>query len=248
MKISVVIPIYNNAKYLKQCIKSIIEQNENTEIILIDDCSSDNVEEIIIELKKEKLIDNNNFICIKNEKNIGPAESRNKGIMQASGEYIAFLDADDWWEPLKLSKQLELIKKHDGVLYYTSRKNIFESDGRTKDLEVKESLTYKELLKGNQIACSSVLVRKDIAKKYLMTKSEVHEDYYMWLRILKDYKTAYGINEPLLNYRIHSNSKSNNKIKSAIMTFKTIKLMEKSFIKTCFYFASYVKAGLKNYN
>lgn len=248
MKISVIIPIYNGAQYIKQCIDSILLQEVDIEIILIDDNSSDNLDEIIQNYKKENILNDDNFIYEKNTTNIGPAEARNKGIIRASGDYIAFLDADDWWEAGKLKKQIQLIKNKDSVLIYTSRKNIFDSNGREKILNVPESITYKELLKGNQIACSSVLLRRNIAKKYLMTHSEVHEDYLMWLRILKDYDRADGINEPLLNYRIHDNSKSNNKIKSALMTFKTWRLMKIPFFICCYYLLSYMTAGVKKYS
>lgn len=250
MKISIVIPVYNGARYLCQCIDSVLEQDESIEkeIILIDDNSTDKLSTVINYLKKENKLNDKNFIYIKNEENKGPAESRNIGVERATGDYIAFLDVDDWWDKDKLKKQIEVIEKNNSVLVYTSRTNFFEEDGRTKDLIVPERITYEELLRGNQIACSSVLIKKDVAKKYKMTNPEIHEDYYLWLRILKDYDHADGINEPLLKYRVHSGSKSRNKIKSAIMTFQTIRKVGVPFIKACFCFMSYMTAGIKKYN
>ena len=250
MKISIVIPVYNGSKYIKQCIESVLEQDENIEkeIILVDDNSDDELPFIIMSMQQKEILNNKNFIYIRNKTNKGPAESRNIGVSYASGDYVAFLDADDWWDKDKLKKQVEVINKNNSILVYTSRTNVFEADGRTKDLSVPERITYEELLKGNQIACSSVLIRKDIAKKYPMSNPEIHEDYYLWLRILKDYGHADGVNEPLLKYRVHEDSKSGNKIKSAVMTFKTLRKVGVPFFKTCFCFMSYMTAGIKKYN
>lgn len=246
MKISVVIPVYNNARYIENCIKSVLSQDVDVEIILINDNSTDDLTDILKKLSKENLLSKENFVFFNNNRNCGPAASRNKGIEYATGDYIAFLDADDWWEKDKLKKQIKLINEKKALFVYTSRKNLFE-DGTEKILTVKEKINYEELLKGNQITCSSVVLRSDIAKKYLMIKDEIHEDYYMWLRILKDNNIAYGINEPLVNYRVQESSKSGNKLRSAIMTFKTLRLMNEPFFKCCKYFIQYAKAGIKKY-
>ena len=123
MKISIIIPIYNGSKYIKQCIESVLEQDENIEkeIILVDDNSDDDLPFIIMSMQQKEILNNKNFIYVRNKTNKGPAESRNIGVSYASGDYVAFLDADDWWDKDKLKKQVEVINKNNSILVYTSR-------------------------------------------------------------------------------------------------------------------------------
>jgi len=96
MKISVIIPIYNAEKYLKQTLDSIRFQTyKNLEIVCVLDCPTDNSEKIAEEFVKN----DNRFVIVKNPKNVGPGETRNNGVRKASGEYIHFMDSDDFISP-----------------------------------------------------------------------------------------------------------------------------------------------------
>lgn len=215
--VSVIIPAYNAEKYIKQAIDSVLIQDVPVEIIVINDCSIDNTEKIIYEY-----IHLDFFKYIKNDSNIGVAESRNKGIRISQGKYIAFLDADDWWEKDKLLYQVDILEKDKYRFCYTGRviwKDI--SDDKKNMISVEQIIDFKKLIKHNCVSCSSVMLPASIAKKYLMICDDAHEDFLMWLRILKDGGQAYGINLPLLNYRIVHGSKSNNKLISTRMTYKT---------------------------
>ena len=100
----------------------------------------------------------------------------------------------------------------------------------------------------NQITCSSVLIKNEVAKKYLMERSDLCEDFYTWIRILRDYDHVCGINKPYVNYRVHKDSLSGNKIKNAIKRYKTLKLAGVGRIKRIYYFTIYMLTGLtKNY-
>jgi teichuronic acid biosynthesis glycosyltransferase TuaG len=243
IKISVIIPVYNGAEYIEQCLNSIKNQNCNTEIIIINDASTDNLEIVLENIKKKLSID---FIYIKNEHRLGTADTRNKGIERASGDYIAFLDADDWWEDNKLKKQLELIK-NGAYFIYTGRKNIYTNTNEEKIINVPKKANLIDILKNNPITCSSVLVRSDIIKSHLMEHPELCEDYYTWIKILKDYEYADGINEPLVNYRVRVNSESSNKIKHAIKRYKTYKCAKIPLHKRIYYSIYYGFAGVFKY-
>ena len=117
-------------------------------------------------------------------------------------------------------------------------------------LTVPEAITYKELLKQNIISCSSVLIRKTLLKNYPMEHaSKMHEDFAVWLQILR-YETdfAYGINEPLLIYRISSTSKSGNKIKAGLMTFRVYRYLGIHFVPAFYYWICYFIRSVKKYS
>ena len=146
-QISVVIPAYNCAGYISKAIESVLYQNVSLELIVVNDCSSDNLDEVMKQYR-----DNPVLFYVKNEKNMGAAQSRNRGVCMASGEYIAFLDGDDYWEPDKLEKQLKIIKDKNAVLCCTARE-LITPDGKLtgRMIPVKEKIEYKDLLKHNCI-------------------------------------------------------------------------------------------------
>ena len=183
---------------------------------------------------------------IKNEQNLGVAETRNKGIMKANGDYIAFLDADDWWEPNKLKIQLMLAKTGKDFIF-TSRRNIYEGINKENVVEVPYRVSEKALLKNNVISCSSVLIKRELIQRHLMNGKNICEDYYTWINVLRDEEYAYGINQPLLNYRIHTNSKSNNKIKHAMMRYNTYKAVGIDFFSRIYYSIAYIFVGISKY-
>lgn len=236
-EVSIIIPAYNSTKYIEQAINSALAQDIDKEIIIIDDNSQDDLSS---KLKDYGFI-KDTIKYIKNEVNVGVAEARNIGVEASTGRYIAFLDADDWWIETKLKRQLELITLKKAAFSYTARE-LFKDDGTStgKIVRTKEEVTYKNLLYHNCVACSSVLIKRDVALRYPMKSSDVHEDYLTWLRILKDGYLAYGLNEPLLCYRLSENGKSRNKLKSAKMTFGVHRELEKNWGEAFFYTASHL--------
>lgn len=239
-QVSVIIPAYNCAGYISKAIDSVLNQEVELEIIVINDNSTDNLDEVM-----EKYRDNPALFYVKNSKNLGVAEARNKGVNLAKGKYIAFLDADDYWEKDKLKKQLKALEKTGAVICCTAREMMQpngELTGRT--IPVKEKLTYRELLKHNSINCSSVLLEAAVAREFPMEHDDSHEDYLMWLEILQKYQYACGINEPLLKYRLSPGGKSGDKMKSAAMTFKVYRYMGFGWMKSLVCFFSYALHGI----
>lgn len=246
--ISVIMPAYNAEKYIEESIKSVINQTyTNIELIIVNDCSKDKTQEIIDKWSKE----DSRIKKYINEKNSGVAYTRNYGIQKSTGEWIAFLDSDDLWTKDKLQKQIELIVNNnmEPAIIYTASQFIDENGEKYNYImNVPKNIEYKELLKQNVISCSSVLVKKEIIENTKMENDKAHEDFITWLKILKDYNIcAYGIDEPLLIYRISRNSKSGNKFKAAKMTYMVYKHVGLNFFARIYYMCFYTIKSLKKY-
>lgn len=241
--ISVIMPVYNGAATIKQAVDSVYRQDMPLELLVIDDGSTDQTAEILSVYQNRS-----DFHYLLNPQNMGAAASRNCGVKKAQGQYIAFLDADDWWEDGKLSLQLETIQKTGRVLCSTGRE-LMNYDGTStgKYIPVKETVSYKDLLKHNSINCSSVLLSKNVAAEFPMEHDDSHEDYLTWLKILRKYGPAAGIDQPLLKYRMSKSSKSGDKKKSAIMTYKVYRYMGYSHFRCILYFISYAVHGFWKY-
>lgn len=241
--ISVIIPAYNCGKTLKAAVDSALAQDVNKEVIIVDDCSQEDLEPVLCGYRKNPLVK-----TVRNTTNLGVAESRNRGVRMASGEYIAFLDADDMWRKGKLSAQLKIMKACGAVICSTARELMKEDGALTgRIIHVPELITYKMLLKGNNINCSSVLIKKSVCQEFPMESDDTHEDYIAWLKILQKYEYAVAIDEPFLLYRMVKESKSGSKIKSAKMTYKVYRRMGFGTIKSVYYFVGYAFNGVSKY-
>ena len=242
-QVSVIMPVYNGEKYIKQAVESVFVQEVSTELLVIDDGSTDHTEKVLSAYKGRE-----DFRYLKNKENMGAARSRNRGVQEARGEYIAFLDADDWWEKGKLTAQLELLEKTGYVLCSTGRE-LMKADGTDtgRYIPVKEKILYRDLLKHNSINCSSVVIRREAALEFPMEHDDSHEDYITWLKVLKKYGSAAGINKPLLKYRLSEGGKSRNKLKSAAMTYQVYRYVGYGPLKSLFFFVSYAFHGIWKY-
>lgn len=241
--VSVIIPVHNCARYVALAIDSVLIQDVPLEIIVIDDASTDNLDKVM-----KRYRDMPEIRYLKNELNLGVAETRNRGVALAKGEYVAFLDADDIWGPEKLKKQLALIREKDCVLCSTARE-LMTLDGEMTGyiIPVRTEYSYFTLLQHNQINCSSVLIKTEVAKEFPMHHDDSHEDYLMWLEVLKKYRRGCAVNEPLLKYRISTIGKSGTKWNSAKMTFRTYRYMNYSWVQSILYFCCYALNGMRKY-
>lgn len=241
--VSVIMPAYNCEKFIERAVESVLLQEVPLELIIINDCAKDGTEGVI-----QPYLSDERVHYIKNNRNLGVAETRNKGVRMAKGEYIAFLDSDDWWEKGKLEKQLELIRKRGVVLCSTGRELVDEEGRLTgRMIPVRETISYRMMLRQNWINCSSVLLRREVAEEFPMEHEDSHEDYITWLKILQKYHYACAINEPLLKYRLSSQGKSGCKLKSAGMTFNVYRYMGFSRARSIFYFICYAWNGIMKY-
>ncbi len=212
-KVSIVITCYNYGKYISQCLRSVLDQTfTDFEAIIINDGSTDDSEEKIRPFLKEK--------CFKYiwQENSGQARAKNRGIMEASGAFVAFLDADDYWEPTKLEKQLPLFNdERVGVVY--SRARYIDAEGNDLRKEIEEFGRYlapkagnvvEDLLFDNFVPFSSSVVRRDLLGNGFDERLKMAIDWKLWLYLSVNWRFAY-VDEKLLNYRLgHSGQMSKN--------------------------------------
>ena len=185
--------------------------------------------------------------------NQGISAARNTAIAAARGRYLAFLDSDDVWKPERLSKQMNLIeeKKRAGITvpFVFGGCDIIDETGRNagKTRHVPETITYQELLKGNEIPCLTVLIdREAFPEEILRMPSLHHADYACWLRLLRSGATACGIDEVLASYRVSSTSKSANKIRTIGWQWRIYREQEHlSSVKSLWCLANYIVRGIK---
>lgn len=244
--VTVVIPAYNAEKTVVQSVRSALSQTyENIEVIVIDDCSKDRTYNILIELSRE----DPRLKIFGNENNLGVSETRNRGVSMASGKFVAFLDSDDVWREDKIERQMALAQKYpECPLFYTGVSHM-DADGEMYGyvLPVPVSIGYNKLLRQNLIICSSVLAKRDVLLQYPFRHDEMHEDFAVWLQILRDVGDARGVTEPLLCYRVASGTKSSNKLKSALMTWRVYRYVGLGVIRSLLYMPSYVITGIRKY-
>ena len=241
--VSIIMAAFNAERTIGLAIDSVVHQSfENWELIIIDDGSNDSTVAIVNSKRDSRIR------LIKNERNLGVSKSRKVGLDIAEGEWIAILDSDDAWRSDKLEKQLNLQKATCAEVVFTGSA-FMDNDGNPLSwtLSVPEKLTYRELLKQNLISNSSVLVKKSLYKQNYVIGDELHEDFAIWLNITKEGKIAYGINEPLLIYRLTKSSKSSNKLKAAVMNWKTYRYVGLNPFSAFYYMCWYIIKSIKKY-
>lgn len=243
--ISIIMAAYNAERTIGQAVTSVLNQTyKNFELLIIDDCSADNTASIAEKFREE----DERVRVIRNTKNSGVSYTRRHGLKEANGEWIAVLDSDDAWTSDKLEKQMRLQKETGGDLLYTGS-TFMDNDGKPIDwyLHAPQKIGYRQLLKQNLISNSSSLVRKELYEKYYVSDDRMHEDFAVWLGILKSGECAYGIDEPLLIYRLSKKSKSGNKFKAAKMNWNTYRYMGLNFFSAFYYECCYIINGLLKY-
>lgn len=243
--ISVIMAAYNAEKTIEQAIGSVLEQTyPNLELLVVDDFSTDRTAELVTRIAAK----DSRVRLISNEKNSGVSYTRKRGLNEANGDWIAILDSDDAWAPEKLEKQIALQKKTNAELLFTGSA-FMDSDGQPIDwyLHAPAKVTYRQLLKQNVVSNSSALVRKELYKKHYATGDSMHEDFAIWLSILKEGGTAYGVDEPMLIYRIAKSSKSGNKIKAAKMNWNTYRYVGLNPAEAAYYECWYMVKNVIKY-
>lgn len=201
--VSIIIPTYNRAHLITRSIKSVLNQTfQDFEVIIIDDASTDDTENVIKNFKDLRIK------YVKNEINKGAGASRNKGIKCSIGEYLAFQDSDDEWCPDKLEKQMEVFNKNgsDYCVVYTDMLRVFEDD--TMQYWHSPDVMYKKLLTKDKkeyqvagIGIQSALIRRDCFEKVGLFDEELPRfiDLELFIRLASLYK-FYHIEEPLVKY------------------------------------------------
>lgn len=204
--ISVIIPYFKKKKYIYQCVQSVLKQNyKKFEIIIIYD---DQDYSDLKYLRKIVSIDKRIKLKI-NHRSLGAGLSRNEGIKISKGKFIAFLDADDFWNENKLNLQIKFMKKNKLLASHTSYKIL---DKNKKIIRVaKNFYTIGDLIYSCDIGLSTVILDRDIfSKKIKFPKIKTKEDFVLWLRLLEKKIPIIGYNKSLTYWRKLDNSLSSS--------------------------------------
>lgn len=205
-KVSVVIPTYNRAEFLRSAIETVINQTfQDFEIIVVDDGSIDKTHEVVTGFDDERIK------YIRHEMSKGGSAARNTGIVKSDSKYIAFLDDDDEWVPEKLQMQVGILEdgspKVGGV--YTGHMVVDNNSGRIlrEWTPKRRGSIYNDMFARNWVStASSLLLRRNCFNKVGLFDESLpsFQDYDMWIRISKEFDFEY-INKPLVKYRVHGN-------------------------------------------
>lgn len=206
--VSIIMPTYNCAKFIKETIQSVLNQTyENWELVIVDDCSNDNTEEIVESFNDKRIKYH------KLEKNSGAAVARTTAMKMAIGNYMAFLDSDDLWKKEKLEKQLEFMKKNNYNFTCTAYEQIDEEGNKlNKIIKTKKKANYNRILLDCPVGNSTVMYNVDNLGKFEVPNIRKRNDDALWLQMLKKEKFIYGMPDVLMEYRIRNNSISSNKL------------------------------------
>lgn len=242
--VSVIIPAYRCEATIAASIESALMQDVDLEVLVVNNDKNNSALASVLHNYDE----NERVHVLITRENIGAAKGRNLGVKHAKGDYIAFLDADDMWTEGKLKEQLALLAQTNAPICCTARELIRRNGSSTgRIIPVGSRISYRNLLSHNSINCSSVLLPRKIALEFPMEHEEAHEDYITWLKIVKKYGDAVGINKPMLKYRLSNTGKSGSKLQSAKMTYLVYRYAGYNVVAASFFFVQYALHGVLKY-
>lgn len=241
--VSIITPCFNSEHYLAQTIGSVLNQTyHNWEMLVVDDCSTDGTADIVLQYAKDDP-------RIKYFKTVNPSGSptlpRNIGIENATGRYIAFLDSDDLWLPTKLEEQVKtLVANPNAAVVFSCYDKINEKGEQLGRVDTSVSkVSYEELLYGNVIGCLTGMYDTEKVGKVFM-RYVGHEDYVLWLEILKKGYVAVNTCNVQAMYRVRSGSVSADKFKAARWQWNIYRNVEcLSILKAIRCFVAYAFKG-----
>tara|TARA_B100001057_G_scaffold2629_1_gene2433 strand:+ start:1338 stop:2081 length:744 start_codon:yes stop_codon:yes gene_type:complete len=232
--VSVIIPYFRKKDTILVSVNSVLEQTyKNFEIIIVYDDENKNDLNFIKDFKK---IDSR-ISVVQNKENKGAGKSRNIGIVNSKGKFIAFLDADDTWESNKLSKQIEFMKLRNCDISHTSYSVVNKNKKVLGIRKARNFFEIKDLLKSCDIGTSTVIVKKHLINENVQFASlTTKEDFVLWLKLLKQNTKIYGLNEILTSWTKSSSSLSASVIQKVLDGFRVYhKYMNFSYIKSIYY-------------
>lgn len=237
-KVSIVVPVYNAEKYIEQTIACVQAQTcSDWELLLVLDGCTDGSQQVI-EACRDKTGDDRVKV-IRQPGNMGAARARNRGVAEAKGRYIAYLDSDDLWHPEKLEKQLLFMEQKKAAFAFTGYEFADENGvGLGKVVRVPEKLDYNEALKNTTIFTTTVMFDTEkIDKRLLEMPCIKSEDTALWWKVLRNGYTAYGLDENLARYRRAGKTLSSNKLEAIRRIWNLYRRAEKlSFPKSLYCF------------
>ena len=222
--VSVIMPYYNKKNYFLESINSVLKLSFHTGDVtfIYDDQNKNDLEYIENCIKNDLRV---KLVC--NDKNRGVAYSRNKAISIARGDYIAFLDCDDYWKVNKIEEQMNFMLTHNYDFSHTTYQVINYNKKIVSTIKAQETLRYKELLKSCDIGLSSVILKRNLLSDIKFPDLKTKEDFVLWLSLAKKSVNLIGFDKPLMFWRRIPNSLSSSTLQKLKDAFKVYYVYEK---------------------
>ena len=244
-EVSIITPVYNSSKFLEETINSVLSQTfSDWEWLITDDQSSDNSVEIIKEINDPRIK------LIIAEKNGGAGHARNLSLEKATGRFITFLDADDFWEPNFLEEMVIFMKKEKAEIAYSNYARCDENlVPKIDDFKADKEVTFNNLLKTCRLSLLSSMYDSQRVGKEFFPEGSKREDHVMWLNLLKKIPEGKPYPKTMAKYRMHASSvsrKKTNIMKDQYLVYKDY--MKFSTLKSWYYTANWAFNGFMKYS
>ena len=244
-EVSIITPCYNSSKFLQQTIDSVLNQTfTDWEWLITDDKSTDHSVEIINKVDDERI-----KLTVA-EKNGGAGHARNLSLEKATGRFITFLDADDFWEPNFLEEMVSFMKKENAELAYSNYSRCDENlIPKIDDFKADKNVTFNNLLKTCRLSLlSSMYDSQRVGKEFFPERSK-REDHVMWLNLLKKIPVGKPLPKTMAKYRMHASSISRKKTNIMLDQYLVYKdYMKFSTLKSMYYTANWAINGFMKYS
>ena len=243
--VSIITPCYNSSKFLQQTIDSVLNQTfTDWEWLITDDKSTDNSVEIIRKVNDERI-----KLTVA-EKNDGAGHARNLSLEKASGRFITFLDADDFWEPNFLEEMVSFMKKENAELAYSNYSRCDENlIPKIDDFKADKNVSFNNLLKTCRLSLLSSMYDSQRVGKEFFPEGSKREDHVMWLNLLKKIPVGKPLPKTMAKYRMHASSISRKKTNIMLDQYLVYKdYMKFSTLKSMYYTANWAINGFMKYS
>ncbi|MFT6168327.1 MAG: teichuronic acid biosynthesis glycosyltransferase TuaG [Celeribacter sp.] len=244
-KVSIVMPVLNADQFLEHTLASVRAQTfQDWELIVVDDGSTDQSLDIL-----RKAAANDSRISVLTHAHSRQAgAARNTGLDQATGQYIAFLDADDLWDQTKLATQIDFMTQQACTFSCTAFDVIDIKGRRIGTRSVPKRVAFNDLLLCNTIGTSTVMIAQDLLGTRRFPALKRRQDYALWLTVLSQDQDCLGLDIPLTRYRRHSGSLSASKLRAIVATWGVYKTLPGlGFGRALWSYANYVvRTSIKN--
>lgn len=206
--VSIITTLYNSESFIAKTIESVQAQTyTNWEMVITDDCSSDNGPELVLKYASQ----DSRIKLFRLSSNNGPGVARNNSILKSQGRYIAFLDSDDTWMPDKLEKQLSLMKQTGCGMVYSSYYTCNENNDITGLIKCRRRIPYWRIVCDNAVGFLTMMYDTKVTGVELLPEIRKRQDWGLNIKLIKKCRIAYGVQEPLAMYCIRQGSVSRGK-------------------------------------